>query len=242
MWKLLIAYLMAFLMPGVDPDDTPPPDDDDTPPPDDDDDPDPEPAPRESRAQKTIRELRERAQKAEDDARRVQEELAAARRGPVPNAQPSEEQRIWEQEEAVLKNPEASDWQRYAIQANRSARAAQISSQNALQRSEDMADRAAFSQLAATKPKLHAAYKDRVETMLTEMRARGANAPREKLLAILVGEDMLSGKLKSSGERSTNKGGAARTPTPNARSDVSSSGGRMSEAEKRARRLENVRI
>ena len=259
MWKsLLLDWLVKRLSACIEPDDDLPPDDDtppdddappddDTPPdddapPDDDTPPDPEPKPL-TRYQRDMQAARSRAQDAERQLATARAELEAARRQPASPAQPSEEQRIWQQEEEVLRNPEANDWQKYAINANRAAREARSISQNTLFTAQDMTDKAAFSQLQASKPKLFAAYKDRVETMLTELRSRGNNAPRENLLAILVGKDMLDGKLKSSEVKSTKSGSAPRATTPGARSDVSSSGGgRLSEAEKRERRLENIRI
>jgi hypothetical protein len=257
--KFLWYFLLAYLFPAVEPDDfapepddlppddddTPPPDDDDNPAPDDDDEPvppaddEPAPAPRISRAQKAIIDARARAQQAERELAEARAELNLSRRGPQQPQQPSADQLLWQQEEETLRNPEATDWQKYAVQANRSARMAQANSQNALQRAEDLADKTQFAALAATKPKLYAAYKDRVEEKLKDLRAKGNNAPREGLLALMVGEDMLAGKIK------TAKGAAkpAAAPRASARSDVQSSGtGRLSDAEKRAKRLENVRI
>lgn len=249
-WYLL---LMAFLFPGIGPDDELPAEDDEVPEDDttsdEDEAPEPDedleseqeatPEPRISRVQRDIIKARERAQTAERDLAEARRELAESRRVTTP-AQPSQDQVLWQQEEDTLRNPEATDWQKYAIQANRSARMANTNSQNALQRAEDLADRTSFAAVGASKPKLYAAYKDRVEDMLKELRTRGNNAPREKLLAILVGEDMLSGKLKSSEGKATRPASPARA---SARSDVSAaSGTRLSDSEKRARRLENVRI
>ena len=268
MWKFYLAFLSAIvatLLPGVgseddldlggDPDGgddngDPEPDNgddepnDDADPENDIDDVNPEPSPKPvSRAQRTIIETRARAQKAEDELQRARAELDAARRQPAQPAQPTEEQRIWEQEEAVLRNAESTDWQKYAVQANRAARSANSNSQNALRRAEDLADRTKFESLAAAKPKMFAAYKERVEEELTRLRANGSNAPREELLALLVGRDLRDGKLKTSSVSSTKKPGASRGAPPSARSDVPSSGGsRLSEAEKRMKRLENVRI
>jgi hypothetical protein len=270
MWKFYLAFLSAIaatLLPGVgseddldldggdpgsdddnsdpEPDDGNGDDDNVDPDPEDDlDGGDPQPSPKPvSRAQRTIIETRARAQKAEDELRRAHAELEAARRQPAQSAQPSEEQRIWEQEEAVLRNPESSDWQKYAVQANRQARSANSNSQNALRRAEDLADRTKFEQLSLTKPKLFSSYKDRVEEELTRIRATGSNAPREELLALLVGRDLRDGKLKTSSVGSTKKAGAPRNAPPSVRSDVTpSGGGRLSEAEKRAKRLENIRI
>ena len=254
MWKLLMTYL-AFMLtvvrPGVeDPFEDPFEDPNGEDPNGEDpngEDPngDGAPPPRQmSRAQRDIIATRERAQKAEEQLRQAQAELEAARRQPMQqqNQQPTEEQRVWQQEEEVLRNPESTDWQRYAVQANRQARLANSNSQNALRRAEDMADVAKFEQLAVTKPKLFNEYKDRVEAELTRLRANGSNAPREELLALLVGRDLRDGKLKPSAA-STKKTGAGRGTTPGVRSDVNTSGGtRMSDAEKRAKRLENIRI
>lgn len=250
MWKLLFNYLFsprADDEPVDDPvdeeviddepvDDEPALPDDDVQEPLDDD----EPAPRVSKAQKAIIETRRRAQEAEEQVRRLQADLDNARRAPSQPQQPSQDQVIWQQEEEVLRSPEASDWQRYAVQSARAARQATATSKDALHRAEDLADRTRFEQLKATKPKLYEAYGEKVETQLAELRKQGINVPREKLLAIQIGEDMLAGKLKSAS--ATKKVAAPRGNTPGARSDVNSSGGKMSDAEKRAKRLENIRI
>lgn len=249
-WYLL---LMAYLFPGVEPDDEEvpdelpeeddvPADEEDTPEPDEDapDEDEAPPPARISRGQRDIIKARERAQTAERELADARRELADSRRAPATPAAPSQDQVLWQQEEDTLRNPEANDWQKYAIQANRAARKAETNAQTALQRGEDLFDRTSFAAVAASKPKLYAAYKDRVEDMLKELRSRGNNAPREKLLAILVGEDMLSGKLKSSEVKATRTAAPARA---SARSDVSASGSsRMSDAEKREKRLDNIRI
>lgn len=204
-------------------------------------DPEPDPAPRETRAQRAIRETRERAQKAEQDAATLRAELEAARRGPAPQAQKSPDQVLWEQEDEVLRNPETTDWQRYAVNAARAGRQAQAEARAAHARTEDLADRTAFAALASTKPKLYAAYKDRVEAKLVELRGQGRNVNREGILKVMLGEDMLAGKFKSTTSKGNTTTAAPRTATP--RQDVTTTrGGGLSEAEKRAKRLENVRI
>ena len=238
MWKLnLLKWLLDRLSPRVDPgdDETPPAaDDDETPPAADDEPPEPKPL---SRAQRDIIATRTRAQTAERDLAEARSQLEIARRQP---SQPTESDKLWQEEEAVLKNPEADSWQKYAVRSARDSRAANINAQNAILRAEDLADQARFERIEVEKPKLFVAYKDRVDTMLKELRSRGNNAPRDKLLAILVGEDMLSGKLKSA---ATTSAKPVRASTPGARSDVSSSSrGAMSESERREKRLENVRI
>lgn len=198
-----------------------------------------EPAPRMSRAQKDIIATRQRAQKAEEDLAKAHRELEEAKRQPQQNVQPSQEQQIWQQEEDVLRNPESSDWQKYAVNAARSSRQANANSMDALRRAEDLSDKTAFGLYQSTKPKLYEKYKDRVEQKLTEIRKQGMNVPREAIMARLIGDDMLSGKLKTA---ATKPGSVKRAALPSTRSDVSPSTGRMTEAEKREKRLENVRI
>lgn len=250
--KWFLYFLLAYLSPFIEdesPDDEAPEseEDDETPDPEDDDAPEvpededePVPEPRISRAQATIIKARERAQTAERELAEARAELAVSRRTPAQPAQPTQDQLIWQQEEETLRNPEATDWQKYAINANRNARAAQAASQTALQRAEDMADKTAFAAIATTKPKLYAAYKDRVEEELATARKNGHNPSRENILQFMVGKDMLAGKVKAVDTKPAKSAAAART---NVRSDVSSSGGgRLSDHEKREKRLENIRI
>lgn len=195
-----------------------------------------------SRAQREIITLRERAQKAEDQHRQAMADLESERRKQSSGAaKPTQEQALYDQEEAILKSPEATDWQRYSVQSARDARAALAESRNATRQSQDASDKAAFERLSQTKPKTFAAYKDKVETMLADMRKSGNNAPREELMALLVGRDLLQGKAKAESKTEA-KGSESRGRTPGVRTDTSSGGGKLSDAEKRAKRLENVRI
>ena len=249
--KWFLHLLMMYLSPHVD-EDEPEPDDvvepegedeaeeEDAPEVETEDEDEPAPEPRISRAQKAIITARERAQTAERELAQARAELEISRRTLSQPAQPTQDQLIWQQEEDALRNPEATDWQKYAINANRSARAAQAASQTALQRAEDMSDKTAFAAIAATKPKLYAAYKDRVEEELTAARSRGHNPSRENILQFMVGKDMLAGKVKAVDAKPAKSSAA---PRANVRSDVSSSGGgRLSDHEKREKRLENIRI
>ena len=183
-----------------------------------------------SRAQREIIALRERAQKAEAElstARQVKEQPAQIRDA------------VWEQEEAVLKNPDADDWKKYAVQSARAARVAEQNSRNAIQRAEDLADKTAFALVKTERPGVYAKYSPLVEKKLEEIRRGGGNAPREAILALLLGQDMLSRKVTPSSPK-TKPGNVRRSPT-GARSDIPK-GGVMNESEKRAKRLENIRI
>ena len=255
-----IAFLLSYLFPAIE-DEQPadeasleddsggdePADDDsggDEPADDDSGDSDDEieaaPAKPLSRVQRDIISLRERSQKAEDDLRKAQAELADARRAPV-NSQPSREQQIWQSEDEVLNDPNASDWQKYSVTAARQSRQANQAAQNALHRAEDLSDKTAFDSFKITKPKLYEKYAPRVEELLKDIRSKGSNASREKLLAFMVGQDMLEGKVKTA-DAVTKKPSQVRGQPTNARSDVSSSGTKLSAADARARRLENIRI
>lgn len=201
-----------------------------------------------SRAQKEITTLRERAQKAEQDRIRAEAALEEARRSPRESSTQNsgtktKEQDLWEQEEAVLKDPEAQSWHKYAIQSARDARAARAESQQASMNAADNADKSSFARLQATKPKTYAKYAPKVEDMLQNMRKNGANAPREELFALLIGRDLISGGLKTE-KTKAKTGGVARGKTPGVKSDsaATSISSRMTEAEKRAKRLENVHI
>jgi hypothetical protein len=222
-----------------DEDDDLPSDEDDDLPPDEDDEEANVPPPRQlSRAQQRIVDLSERAKLAEERERQARADLDAARRQPAQPATPNAEQQLWEQEEAILKDPAAEPWQRYSVQSARDARAARQEANMARRESADAADKAKYERFATTKPKLYAKYKDEVEKMLTEMRKNGNNAPRDELHALLVGRDMMNGKLKSTEAKREPKRGS----TPGVRSDVRTGRGSLSDAEKRAKRLENVRI
>jgi len=174
----------------------------------------------ESRYQKDMRAARERAQRAEDDAKKAREELAAARQQANPNAQVTEAQRLWQEEEKLLQDPNADSWTRYNIQSARNARAAEFNSQQALAEARDLKDQAEFDRIAMNNPKAAERYKDKVE----EMKRQNPNAPRKKLLALCLGEDMLDGKLKA--PKPAKKGdSASRGKMPGVRSDARSSGG-----------------
>jgi hypothetical protein len=192
-----------------------------------------------SRAQKEITTLRERAQTAEAQHRQAQVDLEAARRQPFQPAQPTNEQKLWEAEQATLNNPEATDWQRYSVQSARDSRAALAQSQAALTQAQDFRDQAEFAALAQTKPKTVEKYRDRVE----EAKKKFPSAPRKELLAFIVGQEMLAGKLKTTESKPAKKAGAPRGSTPGARSDVtSSSRGGKTEYEKAMARLDGKKI
>ena len=175
----LLLRLLSYLFPGVggegeidppnsddppqagaDDDETP---DDETPPDDPDSTDDDPPAQRpETRAQREIRELRARAQRAEDEARSLRDQP----RGP---AQPTAAQREFEAEEAKLRNPETSDLERWQIQSSRTIRESREQAQAALARAEDSRDAAAYDRAAMRNP-VYDKYRDKVEEIVKSER------------------------------------------------------------------------
>lgn len=201
---------------------------------------DPKPEKKPSRREQEVIKLRERAQAAERELEEVRRQASQGSQQQGTPA-PSPDQQLWDDEEKLLKDPAIEPWQRYAIQSARDARAAKNESRAAIFESRDIADKAGFELLATTKPKVFEKYAPEVEKMLTAMRKNGNNAPRKELLALLVGRDLIDGKLKPA-ESKKKASGAERLKPPGARSDISSRGSRLSDAEKVAKRLEGVRI
>ena len=192
--------------------------------------------PKLSRAQQEIIKLRERAQLAEERERQARADIENARRQIQPQ-QPTEEQRLREQEDAVLNNPNAEEWQKYAIRSARDAREARREAQMARLESADAVDKARYERFKETKPALYNKYSEKVEEL---KRSQWANVPREEIQAILIGRDVQNGNLKSAETKPKAK--VERGSTPGVRGDVPKGRSTMSEAEKRAKRLENVRI
>jgi hypothetical protein len=185
-----------------------------------------------SRAQQEIIKLRERAQKAEDDIKKAREELESFKK------KPDDENRIWEEEEAALKNPNIQEWQKYAITATRSSRRAEKLAMDLKMQGVDMKDKMEFDSLKAEKPGVYEKYSSEVEKRYQEFFQKGTIVPRRMICANLLGEDMLSGKIKTKKSPPVSRG-----ETPGARSDAQkpSSMGRNS-PEAVAKRLENISI
>ena len=231
----LLRWLLAFLFPRVDPpedgtdaeasaDDSTDDDPDGTASGGDDDaaDPDKPDDKPDAAAQATAR-----ATEAERIAREAQEQVQRLQ------AQAQKPDPLADEEERKLRDPNTSDLEKWQIQSNRALRASQQQSQQALFQAQDMADKTAYTTKGISNP-IYSKYADRVETELGKARANGSNVPREVILQLLIGRDMLAGQFKAK---------PAATPVnrgkPNAaRSDVGRRGS-QSEHDKRRARLEN---
>jgi hypothetical protein len=242
----LLELLLGFLRlrvddPAPDADPTPDPAPDPAPDPTDDLDVDPDPAPepdtKSPEAEAALASLRA----AEERAARAEREAAELR---TRHHQPQVDE-ITRQEEERLKDPKATDLEKWQIQANRELRRGRSEAQFALAQAHDVADKTAFSRIANTNAALFKRYEERVEKVLADMRAKGYNAPREQIMDNLIGKDMRDGKFAKKAapkkEDDTGKQPVNRGKLPGARSDVSGKNA-MSEHEKRRQRLENVQI
>lgn len=150
-----------------------------------------------------------------------------------------------DEENRKLADPATSALEKWQIQANRELKAGRSTAQAALLQAQDVNDRTAFAGIAMTDPTAKK-YETRVEKELTDMRAKGQNAPREAIYTYLLGKDMREGKFKKKAPPAAGKGAdpsaVNRGKLPGARSDVRSGAGNLSNRDKLAKKLENVQI
>lgn len=144
--------------------------------------------------------------------------------------------------------PEQISWLQWQIDTNRAVRAGRREASDSLQQARDIADRAAFDRLEIIKPNIYKRYAARVESTIADLRAKGQMIPpRNVLLRVFLGDDLLNGSIKSKSKAPAASGGPS-TPSvprgraPGARSDVNARSGGLTEHEKRRQRLENQPI
>src|SRR5437868_15268506 len=185
--------------------------------------------------------------KAERELAESRSRFEAEQRARSQPPQPSQEERIRAAEEARLADPQISDQERWQIEANRSLRPNHQASQQALFRSREIADKAEYERLCDSNP-LAKKYATRVEEKLTEVRRGGQNVERKFVLKLLIGDDLVEGRVKSSKKKDPGTGTepAAGTTVPRgkpamARSDVRGRAGN-SERDKRRARLDGQLI
>jgi hypothetical protein len=262
---LLRRILAAFFILGVDPDATVDPNAlatdpaEQTPSPDPAPDPAPDPDPdddndidsliarasapqalSESPEAKAARERRRELEEAADAAAR---RALEARATPIPS-DPYAEADARELAEARARGAserELADIE-WAQKTSRTLRASDQKASYALYQAAELNDKAEFRELSVTKPKLYAAYKDRVEEELGKLRRGGSSVPRITMLDYLIGKDIREGKIKTKAKAAkpaelpanVTRIDRGRSPVA-ARSDVAAKGrnARTNSAEKR---------
>lgn len=186
-----------------------------------------------SRSAKAITELRERSQRLERELEEVRAERTRQAAGPTAA------EREQQAEESRLRDPDVSDMEKWQIRSNQTLRTTVQQSQAALARAADDRDAAAYERKAAANA-VYDKYKDKVEAEVTRARQQsGQLVKREDVLAYIVGRDMIAGNLKS--KTTTQAKPVARGKPTGARSDTPARGS-MTDAQKRAARLENQLI
>jgi hypothetical protein len=190
---------------------------------------------------------------AERRARLAEEALAderAQRRAEQQRTATPPKDTDYEREEATLAQARADPnttqesvrWLQWQIDANRNMRANTRTSQAALAESRDIADKTEFGRLEITKPAVYKRYAERVEKAVQDMRANGQTASRSVILKLMIGDDIMSGKVKPKAPKAkTAEGTVDRGRVPGVRSDVSGRQ-RMNDRDKLRSRLKDQLI
>jgi hypothetical protein len=207
---LILKLLASYLTLGADPPEKPDPDpaekaesdppDDDLPDLEADDEPAPKVEEEEADPQVQIKAAKDRADKYEREAADLRARAEAAERRSLPAPGPSDEQKLFEAEEAQLRDPNATESTRWTINSNRTLRQSARASEQALRTSRDLSDKAAYDRMAMDKP-IAKKYAERVEKKLAEIRAGGGDpqgtVQRTFILKALIGDDYVEGRVKS---------------------------------------------
>ena len=241
--KLLLGSWMVYY--AVDPDDAgggDEPDPEEVDPEDPDpDEPEPEadanegeePPRKQSRRDRRIDSLLERTDvlqqqlDAERRAREADQAAARARAAPVEDALPAD----------------ADELTRWQHGANRAIKESRNASQLALLNAQDASDAVRFEAFMARHPS-YEKHRDEVEKRLVEIRGRGQNAPRQDIMAHLLGQLAMKAAGKPAAtkarEQAAERVAQARgKPAPSPRSSTAGKE-RLSEHEKRRERLKNA--
>jgi len=180
----------------------------------------------------TAKEATERATRAENAARELQERIARLERPAQATPQGPTPEQI-----ALMTPDELINYRLSESDKRFQATLGQIQWQT-----YETGDKAAFNALKATDP-LAAKYADEVETRLQQMRAAGQNVDRERLLTYIIGEKARAGRsvAKQRQQAQGQQRIARQTVRPGAaRSDTAGNRGKVSEQEARDKRLENI--
>jgi hypothetical protein len=192
----------------------------------------------------------ERRPKRSDDRRREIEEAAelAARRAvdaarpmaqPGPDPIAADEDARYNQAVAQGSSKEYLENLAWQIQSNRTMRANAAEVRRGTMTAQDIADKTQFDRLELTKPKTYKKYADKVEEHVANARRQGQLVPRSMVLAMLLGQDVLAGKVKTRSAPKT----VDRGRTPGVRGDVSAKGnGKLTKGQAAAKRLDGVHI
>lgn len=182
---------------------------------------------------KTAREANERAARLETESRDLRERLARLEQPRQQQPQGPSAEQI-----ALMTPQEYADHKFNAAQARFDEQLRGIQFSNYEQN-----DLATWRSITATDPNA-ARLAPTLEQRLAEMRRQGQNVDRERLYTYLIGEEVraksATAKTKQAGDGQRRIQRQQTRPSGGQRSDTAPSRGKMSEAEARAKRLENA--
>lgn len=258
--KSLLNLLKMYLTLGVDVDQNadPDPEPEADPEPEESDDPaeepegeegnDPDPAPepqRASRKNDDIRTARETAQRERERAIRAEAERDTLRQS---NQRPATDP-TFEQEEQRLRQLDLNTFEgrqeKWQIDSNRELRSQREQTNRMVFEARNIEDRTNFREYANDRnPGYFKAYSKRVEDKFAEALRAGQPQSRTVLFKLMLADDLLEGRIKSTKTGSTGdtgkKAAIPRGKSPGARSDVQRSG--SSARQKLVARLEGKPI
>ena len=225
------------------------PDEDDVDEPDDDepldepdepaDDVDDEPAPQArqpSRGENRVAAATRAAKEAREQTARLEQEMAALRQQ-INNPAPRETQQQINDRLAQMEPWERTEYLRQQDSQRMEQRLAQIQFD-----AQESADKTAYEALASRRP-IAAKLRDDVEARLADMRRNGTTAPREIVLAYLIGQRALANEGRATGraQKTASANRDRQTARPgNGRTDTSTT--RDSSKAARDKRLENFNL
>lgn len=197
--------------------------------------------PRRSRGKNQFAQLRERAQRAEQDRLELQRQLDQARAGQT-RQQQEQKQREYDSWVATLTPEERAEERGRQIEQRTNQRLNQMGFVMA-----DNADKQGYQTLARNMP-IYAKYAERVEQFLAGERRQGRDLKREVIAQFLIGQDAVK-KAQNTGTRRANKAAAnvaRETVRPSAgRSEGVGRGGKTGSGDNRAaraKRLDGVQL
>jgi hypothetical protein len=189
-----------------------------------------------SRGETRFQKLANEAKEARELAARLERDIQELKNRPQPQPEPVKEREPTAEEMALWSPDQIVDYRLSKVTKTYDQRLQQIQFQT-----YEATDKAAFQALAASDPRAKQ-MADEVETELQRQRGLGQNIAREVLYTYMLGKRIRDAKpavekARADGQRRIQKqrasGGSPKSDQPNQR-------GKLSEAEARAKRLENV--
>lgn len=201
---------------------------------------------KQTRGQRDFAALRQRAREAEEREKRAREEAETLRRqisGGGGQPQQTDEQRLYEQEERKLRDPETTAQERWQIESNRTIRATRADAARARAEATEMSDRTRFDLLCSQNQR-YAKVKEKVEERRAKIIQAGQMPPPREAMAIyILGEMVANAKPgKRQQPQRDQQQQVNRGKSSNARSDTPGRGQRLTESQARRKRLEGVQI